>query len=203
MSAILVPAATDYIRAAFTTKQVAVVQSYGGQFSGAEIGKVGYACPAIFVTGLGWRQADNGKRLTGRGTRRVRMAAFVVTAHVKREERMKEAAALADRLCTVLCNWHPANPTEQLYTLAALEEDPVAENLYSRKIDDSGQALWLVDWFQTIKPAPGLSAGQLYDLLQIDLTHLTRQGVAPPVPLPSGAVPTVTDDVQFPPIPNT
>ena len=200
MSALLVPAVVDYIRAAFTPKEVALVQPYGGEFSGAELGKVRFACPAIFVTVLGWQQAVDGKRLTGRGARRTRMACFIATKHVQRDQRMLQAAALSDRLCTLLGGWKPANSPDAPATFAALEEDPSAENLYSRAIDDAGLALWLVDWQQATRQNVALTTPQLYDLTRIEIIDITHQGGVPPAPGPGGVVPTVTEDVQFLPL---
>lgn len=190
MSAALVNAAQAYIRSQFTQQQLLTVDLYGGEFNAGEIDHKGFSCPAVLLAVLGW-QPDPER---GRNARRVRLAAFVVTKHVRREQRMLEASTLAEAVSLVLRRWKP--DLAELGTAYALDETPGAENMYSRKVDEKGLALWLVSWDQTFVPAPGTAVGDLYDLLRVEIDDTTRQGTVPATaPSPTGLV--VTEDVQF------
>lgn len=199
MSVVLLNAAVEHIRAAFTRTDVAEVRAYGGEFSGAELDHTSYTCPAVLVTVLGWKPELQSRRLGGRDVRNVRMAAFVVAKHAKREARMAQAMTLAERLCLVLKAWQPLQldlPT----ALGPLEAEPVAENLYGRAIDAKGQAMWLVGWDQCVKPTVPLP--QLYDLLAVEIDDTTHEGIAPvPSPAPAAAGLQVTEAVAFSPLP--
>lgn len=197
MSAALLTESLAYIRAQFTRAELATVEPYGGEFSGDEIDKLSYSCPAVLVTVLGWSPETGGTRLSGKHVRNVRMAAFVATKHAKRELRMAQAMQIADKLATGLRLWQPS--TTLPVTIAPLEEDAECENLYGRAIDKAGQALWLVRWQQCVRP--DLPLPQLYELLHIDVYDTTRQGregvpVAAPQP-PNSAPLVVTEDVAF------
>lgn len=193
MSAHLLAAAIDHVRASFTRAQVAEVRTYGGEFSGDELAQIPFRPPAILLTVLGWRPVHKGHRLTGRMAREVRMAAFVVSNLVDREKRMSQAMQIAEALCIALRTWAP-DSTDQPVLLAGLDDDPHAENLYGRAVDAKGLALWLVDWRQCVKPV--LELPQLFDLTAIDITDHTVQGTGAAAPAP-GVAPTVTEDVQF------
>lgn len=200
MSTALLAAAVKHLREQFTRQEVADVKPYGGQFSAAEVDAVSYNCPAMLVTVLGWQPVDGGDRLQGRHARRVRMAVFVATKHAGRTERMLACQGLAEKLCLVLRLWVP-DCTGLADQLAPLADAPNAENLYGRAIDAKGQALWLVDWMQAVKPAVPLPvAPELGDLVRIDITDITRQGFAPPGALGTDKPPAVTEDVQFGPL---
>ena len=182
MSAALLQAAVDHIRTGFTRQEVATVQVYGGEFSAAEVPRLSFSCPAVLVTVL-----------RGKHARAVRLAAFVVTKHVRREDRMAEAMTIAGRLCVLLRRWVPANSLP--INAAPLNDAPTAENLYGRAVDEQGLALWLVDWTQDAEPMPGEGA-ELFDLMRVDIEDTTQQGqVAAPGPGPAGLV--VTERVDF------
>jgi phage gp37-like protein len=200
MSALLLQATQAYVRTQFSKQDLATLEPYGGQFSADDFSKVSFNCPAIFLTVLGWQPVTSGDgvRLVGRDVRSVRMAAFVAFKHVKREARMLGAMNLADRLSLALTRWQP-NTGDQPYTLAPLNEDAACENLYGQKVDKAGMALWLVDWRQAVKPAPGTTWEELGDLLRIEITDTTHQGDVPAEPAPGGAVPIVSEEVNFSP----
>ena len=82
--------------------------------------------------------------------------------------------------------------------LGPLETSPTAENLYGREIDRRGQALWLVTWTQCVKPRVPLEV--LVDLLAVEITDITRQGVAPANVASPSAPLVVTEDIKFGPI---
>ena len=193
MSAALLQATVDLIRDAFTRQELATVDRYGGEFSAAEIDRLSFSCPAVLVTVLGWQPPGDRSRLRGKHARAIRMAAFVVTKHARRDERMAEAMTLAGRLSVLLRNWVPANTLP--ITAAALNEAPTAENLYGAAIDKQGLALWLLTWDQDAEPKPGDGA-ELFDLLRVDIEDTTQQGQVPAAaPGPTGLV--VTERVDF------
>lgn len=193
MSAILLDKVLAHVRGQFTTAEVATVQEYGGEFDAAEVNQLSFAAPAVFIAVLGWRGTNTSTRLTGKHVRQYRLGAFIATKHVRRELRMRAAMAIAERLTIGLRTWapHVSTPIE----IAGLEDEPTAENLFSRGIDKQGLALWLVDWRQCIRPTVPLE--QLYDLVAVDIVDTTLQGSAPT----DSAVPTVplvvTEEVRF------
>lgn len=195
MSAVLQQAVIDLVRGAFTKAEVATVEPYAGEFSADESVQVSFTAPAVFVAVLGWKPWPDSKRLTGRNVRGVRMAAFVVTKHAKRDVRMQAAMNLAERLALLLQAWVP-EATETM-DLACLEVDATVENLYSRAMDAKGMALWLVDWMQAAKPK--VAPAQLFDLLAVDITDNTQQGQVPDAP-PAPNDLTVTETVNFNPL---
>lgn len=193
MSAILLDHVLAHVRSLFTTAEVATVQEYGGEFDAAEVEQVSFAAPAVFIAVLGWRGMSNGTRMTGKHVRQCRLGAFIATKHAKRELRMRAAMAIADKLAIGLRTWAPqvAAPIE----IAGLEDEPTAENLFSRAIDKRGMALWLVDWRQCIRPTVPLE--QLYDLVAVDILDTTQQGATTATnPTPTAPL-TVTEEVRF------
>lgn len=158
---VLLDQAVAFVRAGFTKQEVVTVQKYAGEFSASEMKQLSYTCPAILLTVLGWKEAPAGARLTGRHARQVRLAAFVVTKNAKdRQARMSEAMALSESLSVLLRQWAPMTQEPSASALAALgvtvaglEDEASCENLYSRAVDEQGQALWLVDWYQCVKGA--------------------------------------------------
>lgn len=200
MSAVLLQAVQDYLRAQFTRQEVQTLEPYGGQFGAEDLRKVGFTCPAVFLTVLGWKPVGPGQghRLVGRNVRDVRMAAFVACKHAKREARLIAAMNLADRVSQALTSWRPATG-DQPYTLAPLDVDASCENLFGKKVDDAGLALWLVDWNQAVTPNPGVSWADLADLTRIEITDMTQEGDVPAEPDGGGAAPTVTEEVDFSP----
>lgn len=193
MSAILLDQVLAHVRSLFTPAEVATVQEYVGEFDAAEVEQVSFSAPAVFIAVLGWRGMPTSTRLTGKHVRQYRLGAFIATKHAKRELRMRAAMTIAERLTIGLRTWvpHVSTPIE----IAGLEDEPTAENLFSRGIDKRGMALWLVDWRQCIRPTVPLE--QLYDLVAVDIVDTTRSGAmttasdAPPEPL------VVTEEVRF------
>lgn len=192
MSAALQQQVLELVRTAFTRAEVAEVLPYGGEFNAGEVGQLSYSCPAVLVAVLGWRPMEDSKRLTGRNVRGVRLAAFVATKHAKREERMASAMLLAERLSLLLRGWTPTS-TDAM-ALAPLEDDCTVENLYNRAIDAKGQALWLVDWQQAVKPL--LPPAQLFDLLAVEIVDTVQQGNVPAPATPPGSL-LVSEEVNF------
>ena len=213
MSAVaLLDQAVVFVRAGFTKQQVVTVQKYAGEFSSAEMKNLSYTCPAILLTVLGWKKPEAGMHLTGRHARCVRLAAFVVTKSAKdRQARMAEAMALSESLSVLLRQWAPMVQEPSASALSALgvtagglEDEASCENLYNRAVDEQGQALWLVDWYQCVKGAvplgpvrPAVPYAQLPALTTVvieDSAHVNQVPVTAVVP---DAAITVTEKIDF------
>ena len=150
--------------------------------------------------------------MTGRHARSVRLAAFVVCKNAKdREARMAEAMALAEQLAVLLRQWSPMvqEPSASAFaalgvTAVGLSAEPSCENLYNRAVDEQGQALWLVDWYQCVKGAvplgpvrPAVPYAQLPTMTTVvieDSAHVNQVPVAAVVP---DAAITVTEKIDF------
>lgn len=198
MSVALLDQVEAYIRASFTKAEVVTVQPYAGEFSTAEMEKVSYVCPAIFVTVLGWEPLHNGHRMSGKYARNVRVAAFVVAKHAKRDQRMRLGMALAEKLCLVMRQWIPDNSAATLINVGPLEDDASCENLYSQPVDRLGQSVWLVDWHQAVKPVlTAMGAPALTDWLSVAIEDTARIA-EPPTSPPAGTPLTVTEKITFP-----
>lgn len=197
MSAVLLDQVLAYVRSQFTKAEAATVQAYGGEFSGAEVPKLSFNCPAIFVTVLG-SVPGSGVRLAGKHARKVRMAAFVCFKHPERTQRMRGAMVLAEKLAMVLREWSPMQnfAGDPVLSIAELEEEATTENLYGPVTDKQGLALWLVGWEQAVKPARPVP--QLYDLLAVEITDLVQPGVVPaPEDANAGPAGVVTHEINF------
>lgn len=168
MSVLLMSTVKDFVRATFTPQQVVSVDYYGGEFSAEEVAFSGMPTPAVLIAGLGWSRPRGHERMLGKGVRLCHMAAFVVTKEGSRAERMLAAQRLAEMLDLALVQWTPAHAPGAVLEVAAPEDDVRCENVYNRKVDAKGLALWLVTWRQCIKPT--LPLPRLYDLLGIDIT---------------------------------
>jgi phage gp37-like protein len=195
---ILLDQAVARVRASFTRSELVTCQPYAGEFSTAEIPHKSFACPAIFITVLGWQPASGNGRMVGRNTNTVRLAAFVVFKHAERNKRMAGAMLLAERLAINLRQWAPMTEAANAalpVTIGGLETDAGCENLYSRALDDDGLALFLVDWHQDVKPNVPLE--QLWDLLSVDIIDNTRRGSVPADAAATGITPAVTEQVNF------
>ena len=196
MSVLLMGVVKDFVRGLFTPQQVVDVTYYGGEFSTADdVMITGFKAPAILIAGLGWTRPRGTERMTGKGTRVCHMAAFIITAQANRAERMLAAQSLAEQLDIGLVGWHPADASNVL-ELAAPEDDIRCENVYNRKVDAKGLALWLVTWRQCIKPT--LPLPELFDLVGIDIVstnHIPFQAdqAESDEPVP------VTHDIRFQP----
>lgn len=194
MTKILLDQAIAFVRSKFTAQEVNQVLRYAGEFSAEEFKATSYTCPAIFLTVLGWSPEPSGNRMRGKRVRAVSMAAFVATKHVNRDSRMESAMNLADRLSLALSSWVP-DSDDQPVTIAPVDNDPVAENLYGRAVDKAGQALWMVRWTQDMKF--NLDPGQLFDLLKVEVTENVLPGQVPEPASPGGNPLSVVGDTHF------
>lgn len=209
---VLLDQAVAFMRASLSKQQAVTVRKYAGEFSGAEMKHVSYTCPAVLLTVLGWKAAAPGGRMTGRHARDVRLAAFVVCKNAKdREARMAEAMALAEEVSVLLRQWGPM--AQEPYagalnakgiTASGLNDEPSCENLYNRAVDEQGQALWLIDWYQSVKsnipigPArPVVPYELLPNLVAVDIEDTTHVAQGPvTTELPQTPI-TVTEKVSF------
>lgn len=194
MSVLLLDQTKAFFRGQFTRQQVVDVGYYGGEFSSEEVSQSSYKCPAILIAGLGWTRPRGQENMLGKGTRVCHMAAFIVTNAGDREARMLEAQRLAEMVDLALVMWRPANAPGAAIEVAAVENDIRCENVYNRKIDAKGQALWLVSWRQCIKPLIPLP--QIYDLLGVDIESTAHQPLPPETPVPEAGL-AVTHGVDF------
>ena len=167
MSVLLMDTVKAFVRGAFSQQEVVSVEYYGGEFSGEEVLVSGFRAPAILIAGLGWARPRGNERMVGKGARVCHMAAFVVTNENSRIDRMITAQRLAERLDLALTTWTPANAPGAVLEVAAPEDDVRCENVYGRKVDAKGLALWLVTWRQCVRSQ--LPLPQLFDLLGIDI----------------------------------
>lgn len=196
MSVLLMGTAKEFVRGAFTVKDVVTVDYYGGEFSGEDVVVTGFKCPAILIAGLGWSRPRGGERMAGKGVRVCHMAAFAVTNENNRADRMLSAQRLAERLDLALTTWKPANEAGAPLEVAAPEDDVRCENVYGRKVDAKGLALWVVTWRQCVKAQVPLP--QLYDLLGVDIVSTNVLPFQADVPGSQEIVP-VTHEIKFQP----
>lgn len=117
------------------------IEDYGGEFGDEEIGAKSFVAPAAFTTCLGWRKAAKGTYVGGKFVWEARFAVFIVTKHSERAERMREAMVRAEMVSRVLQAWSQPE-------CAGRPEGLMAENLYNRKLDAKGLAVWMVAWWQ-------------------------------------------------------
>lgn len=213
MSAVaLLDQAVAFVRASFTRQQVVTVRPYAGEFSAAEMDKISYTCPAILLTVLGWKEPQPGGRLTGRHAKNHRLVAFIVCKNGKnREARMTEAMALAEALSVVLRQWAPM--TQEPYasalkalgvTVMGLDDEASCENLYNRTVDEQGQALWMVDWYQCAKGViplgptrPAVPYDQLPALTSVVIEDTAHVNQTPGVMAAPDAPIAVTEKIDF------
>lgn len=181
MSVLLMAQVKAFVRDKFSAQDVVSVDYYGGEFSGDEVAVSGFKAPAILIAGLGWTRPRGTERLLGKGTRVCHIAAFVVTNLNSRSDRMLEAQRLAEMLDLALVTWTPTNEAGAAVEVAAPEEDIRCENIYNKKLDKAGMAVWLVTWRQCIKPK--LPLPQLYELLSIEIVSTTEMSLAVDVPV--------------------
>jgi hypothetical protein len=170
----------DYLRQALPQKDVKTIDFYGGEFDEAEIPKTEYACPAVFITCLGFGKNES-LRQGGRYAKTARVAVFVATKHGTREGRFVECVDLVERISTLVTMWQPQCPppvhaaanaaigqtAPQSCVLPAEAQSFVAENLYNRKLDNQKHALWLLSWSQGFEAVHGPDASLLPDLMAI------------------------------------
>ena len=194
MSVLLMGATKNFVRDTFTPQEVVTVDYYGGEFSGDEVVVTGFKAPAILIAGLGWKRPRGGERMAGKGVRVCHMAAFVVTSENNRVDRMLSAQRLAERLDLALTTWTPENGPGAVLEVAAPEDDVSCENVYGRKVDAKGLALWLVTWRQCVRPLIPLP--QLYELLGIDIVSTNVMPFQAHQPGSEEIVP-VTHEVHF------
>lgn len=197
MSVLLMGTSKSFVRDTFTPQEVVTVDYYGGEFSGDEVVVTGFKAPAILIAGLGWKRPRGGERMAGRGARVCHMAAFVVTSENNRIDRMLSAQRLAERLDLALTTWTPENEPEAMLEVAAPEDDVRCENVYGRKVDAKGLALWLVTWRQCVRPLVPLP--QLYELLGIEITSTNKLPFVVQQPDSDSPVP-VTHEINFQPV---
>jgi hypothetical protein len=185
----------DYLRKELPQKDVKTVDFYGGEFDEAEIPKTEYACPAVFITCLGFGRNESARQ-GGKYAKTARVAVFVATKHGTREGRFVECVDLVERISTLVTMWQPQCPppvhaaanaalgqtAPQSCVLQADGTSFVAENLYNRKLDSQKHALWLLSWSQGFEPVHGVDASTLPDLVSVHVDDTILSTVPDPAP---------------------
>lgn len=144
------------------------VQPYGGEFTEEEVKALSFTCPAALPSVLGWRKTNNA-RLGGNNVYSARAAVFVVVKHTQRPVRFSGAMQRAELVSSLLPVWRPPGCFGQI-------DEIRAENLYSRKLDQKGLALWVVTWWHELKfdPANKPNLDDLPDLTGVDIDSQAR-----------------------------
>ncbi len=154
-------------------KLFTTVQDYGGEFSAEEMNVKGFTAPAALIACLGWRPTRGGV-MNGKRIWDLRIAVFVVTKNVKREERMRAAMIRAEWLAAIFAEWRPDD------LCAGKPQDIAAENLYGRAIDKTGHALWMVSWWHQLQlPIERNPYDELASLEQIEINTVGQTKVGP------------------------
>lgn len=189
---ILLDAIIARVRSLFTPQQVAEVREYAGEFNAAEIAQLSFNSPAILISVLGWTNGKESKALGGaRNTRLNQCVAFVVTKDMRRDERMRKAAAITDALGYGLFTWSPDD--HALCVIGGPEEEPDAENMFGRAVDAQGLALWVLSWEQATRPL--VTPAAMFDLVAVEIESTATQLLAtepdevPPL--------VVTEEIHF------
>jgi hypothetical protein len=154
------------------------VEAYGGDFDGDEINASGFTAPAALPTVLGWRKKPRGEYVGGKDVWEVKTVVFIVTKSLKRPERLNAAIIRAELLSRLVRRWRPPGGCFGTPT------DAVAENLYSRKVDKAGLALWMVAWWQEADFPTGLPLPEsMPDFGYAEVVSDASPTVPPPVPV--------------------
>lgn len=165
-----------YVRSLFTEQAVPTVQEYAGEFNAEEVNRMSFSCPAVLISVLGWGGAKDSKRMGNRRNARLhKCVAFVVTDDVNRIDRMKAATAIADSLAYGLTAWTPED--QPTCAISAIEEEPDAENMFGRAMDQKGLALWMLVWEQAAMPLRSPAA--MFDLTKVSIESTARHTSVP------------------------
>jgi len=165
-----------------TGKLFLSVEDYGGQFDEDEIDAKSFTAPAAFTACLGWRKVPKGTYLSGKYVWEARIAVFIVTKGASRPQRGRDALIRADAVTRIVTAWSQPQ-------CIGRPEAVMAENLYSRKLDKKGLALWMVGWWQEVEFEHGMpivAPEDMPELSQVVIESTAATQVpAPPEP-PAG-----------------
>ncbi|WP_322037201.1 hypothetical protein [Burkholderia cepacia] len=164
------------------------IEVYGGQFDAEEVNAKSFVAPAAFTACLGWRRLPKAGQYIGKNAWYGRFAVFVVTKDVNRVNRALTATRRAEVVSRILANWNQPE-------CSGKADNVVAENLYSRKFDAKGLAVWMVGWWQEVEFKGLLRPDELPDLVAVEVE--TTPIVRPPdtsQPVESG--PDVQIDIK-------
>ncbi|WP_069353858.1 phage protein Gp37 [Burkholderia cenocepacia] len=164
------------------------VELYGGQFDAEEVPAHSFVAPAAFTACLGWRRLPKTGQYIGKNAWYARCAVFVVTKDANRVTRAASAMQRAELVSRILANWDRPPCTGKA-------DNVVAENMYSRKFDAKGLAVWMVGWWQEIEfdgllrhdELPGLATAEVH----------TKPTIRPPdPPPPTESIPNVQIEIE-------
>lgn len=178
----------EHAGAAFRT-----IDEYGGEFNGAEVPRLSFNCPAVFVTCLGWQPPTGPARIGGKFASRSRFAAFIVTQDYRgRNTRMRMACDRAELVSALVADWRPPG-------CAGPAQDIRAQNLYGSAVDQKSMALWSVTWWHdTAWRDPREWIQQLPELDAVDIHSIGHTHVddTPPAPNPLSVDHQITMDPE-------
>lgn len=126
-------------------------EAHAGRFDLDELAAFTARAPAVRVALL---RVGPGREMSGPSIQReARLAAFVVTRDAPGLPRDRAAAAIAQRLLTLIAN--------NRWSLADLGQarEAEAENLYSKGARGQGVSLWAVSWLQPLALEAAPAAG--------------------------------------------
>ncbi|ARL38542.1 hypothetical protein BOC49_07060 [Burkholderia pseudomallei] len=187
MSTALLNALNDELRAK-SGKLFKTVELYGGQFDAEEVSAHSFVAPAAFTTCLGWRRLPKAGQYITRNAWLARCAVFVVTKDGNRVVRASAAMQRAELVSRILANWDRPPCTGKA-------DNVVAENMYSRKFDVKGLAVWMVSWWQEVEFEGLLNPDDLPDLVGVEV-HTTPTTHPPDPPPPTESIPNVQIDIE-------
>ncbi|WP_176042678.1 hypothetical protein [Burkholderia stabilis] len=164
------------------------VEVYGGQFDAEEVNAHSFVAPAAFTACLGWRRLPKSGQYIGKNAWYARCAVFVVTKDANRVKRALAATHRAELVSRILASWDRP-------PCIGKADNVVAENMYGRKFDTKGLAVWMVGWWQEIEFDGLLQPDELPDLVAVEV-H-TAPTTRPPDPLPpTESIPNVQIDIE-------
>lgn len=164
------------------------VDLYGGQFDAEEVPAHSFVAPAALTACLGWRRLPKTGQYIGKNAWLARCAVFVVTKDSNRVARAASAMQRAELVSRILANWDRPPCTGKA-------DNVVAENMYSRKFDAKGLAVWMVGWWQEIEFDGLLRPDELPDLVTVEV-HTTPTTRPPDPPPPTESIPNVQIDIE-------
>lgn len=130
-------------------------EPHGGEFTVAELDRLGGATPSVAVVCLGLAGVED---QGGQAIRRYRWGAFVVTRDVPARAEPPTPAVKKDALALALADQIVelvAYETWSDASVAACDEDTIkSRNLYSTELDSRGVTMWVVTWEQAAQPTP-------------------------------------------------
>ncbi len=145
------------------------IMLHAGKFTWQELKRRSFNAPALFISHLGFKAANDSKRrefAEDCAVFNVRFAIGIATKHAKGSEaRNALAAALAERLALIV------NENQQwgLQTVDNNVERLEAQGLFVIDAENDNHSMWLTTWYQHIQiDEPDFSAVELFEGFDAD-----------------------------------